>query len=451
MTTLSVPIVRTALFVDFDNLFISLEQLDSSIAEQFASRPDKWMSWLEEHLPFDPLSARKGAIRRLLVRKCYLNPQAFANYRPYFIRNAFEVVDCPPLTSRGKTSTDIHMVMDIMDTLASYPNLDEYVVLSGDADFTPVLLRLRKNDKRTVVFPVGYVSPAYKAACDYLISQDDFIRSALGMDYSEEEAEERAGGGDRAERAQPASEELLARMAAALRERASVPGGIEAHMLPAVYKEFPEFRSGMHWLGFYSLRRLTEALVKRDPDLMILELDPWRVVSRSVEMPAVSAEASVPAAAGEQPAAAEPITQPISLTEAALREQEFARKYPALAPLARKVHQLTDTPYLLPEQYALIFEEIARDVNEAGFQLTRTSKTVRDRCVEKGAPIARAHVNFVLVGLQYSGYHFEQGAESAERIAAAFARNVLTLCHTAQLVLEPQQEQMILDWVSGRG
>jgi hypothetical protein len=52
-----------------------------------------------------------------LIRRCYLNPQSFAKFRAFFILSAFEVIDCPPLTSRGKTSTDIHMVMDILDTL----------------------------------------------------------------------------------------------------------------------------------------------------------------------------------------------------------------------------------------------------------------------------------------------------------------------------------------------
>ena len=60
---------------------------------------------------------QKEARRRILIRRCYLNPQSFSNFRPYFIRSAFEVVDCPPLTARGKTSTDIHLVMDVLDTL----------------------------------------------------------------------------------------------------------------------------------------------------------------------------------------------------------------------------------------------------------------------------------------------------------------------------------------------
>ena len=141
--------VLAALFVDFDNIFISLEQQSKEIANQFATNPDKWLSWLEH-------SIQQSPERRILVRRCYLNPQSFADFRPYFIRSAFEVVDCPPLTARGKTSTDIHLVMDVLDTLNHSTHLTEFIIFSGDSDFTPVLLRLRKHNRHTVVLTAGY-------------------------------------------------------------------------------------------------------------------------------------------------------------------------------------------------------------------------------------------------------------------------------------------------------
>jgi hypothetical protein len=154
------PHVRSALFVDFDNIFINLQQLDNRYALEFATSPDRWLSWLEQDLPGTHADSERQ--RRILIRRAYLNPNAFASYRPYFIRSAFEVVDCPPLTSRGKTSTDIHMVMDILDALSHGTRFDEFIVLSGDADFTPVLLRLRQHDRRSAVLAPGYASPAYK-------------------------------------------------------------------------------------------------------------------------------------------------------------------------------------------------------------------------------------------------------------------------------------------------
>jgi hypothetical protein len=283
-------LVHAALFVDFDNLYSALVQQDPYVANQFATNPGRWLAWLEEHVPvFAGCSG--DCRRRILVRRCYLNPQAYAHFRPYFIRSAFEVIDCPPLTTRGKTSTDIHMVMDALDALSQPTAVQEFIVLSGDADFTPLLLRLRKHGRYSAVLSAGYVSPAYKASCDYLISQEVFIRDALGISEQDEEV---APHPPEPTVGRP-SEALLNRMAARLHAAAVLPDGIEASELPEVYKEFPEFRLSNHWLGFFSLRRLTEALVTRRNDLVIVEEDPWRVVRTEYARPAGAVVAVWPA------------------------------------------------------------------------------------------------------------------------------------------------------------
>ena len=172
--------MRTALFVDFDNIYLGLQREDPVAAEQFATDPTRWLRWLQDKLRGD---ARRRGIRRkrkILFRRCYLNPSQFGRFRPYFTRSAFEVVDCPPLTSGGKTSADIHMVMDILDTLGHPTRFDEFILLSGDADFTPVLLRLSKHDRRSAILAIGPASVAYKAACDLLIDQDTFLEEAIG-------------------------------------------------------------------------------------------------------------------------------------------------------------------------------------------------------------------------------------------------------------------------------
>ncbi len=532
----------SALFVDFDNIYISLSQHDNDAASQFAASPEKWLNWLEKQLP-SVHAGPEAAQRRILIRRCYLNPQTFGQFRPYFIRSAFEVIDCPPLTTRGKTSTDIHMVMDILDALSDNTYFDEFILLSGDADFTPVLLRIRKHARYSVVLSVGYVSPAYKAACDYLITQDAFLRDALGIGFQDEDVSlpidaQEVGEG---------TQDLLDRMAARLENVAAVPGGIEASELPDVYKEYPEFRQSTHWLGFNSLRRLTQAILSRRQDLVIVEEDPWRVaVSTGAETPLLplTAPALVPAV---EPAAPTPIIEDTSalrseiaqwivdlvqqsefpvlmaplaqavmerfgshlastlwlgagtfkglLTQlelgnlvvssvipgyvydpnrhrapsarqeydsAAQASQEhyagseilaasdhFAARHPELAPLARKIHKLTDTPYLMPEHYALLLQELAREINEGGYHLTRVSKTVRDRCVEKGAPVARSHVNFVLIGIGYTGYRFGKETESPLRLGEALVQNIKNLCRTAQLDLTEVEQDLVREWVLG--
>lgn len=513
--------VYTALFVDFDNIYLSLAEQDSDLADEFATNPDRWLEWLANELPTHYLHPDGPDTRRILIRRCYLNPQSFSKYRPYFIRAAFEVIDCPPLTQRGKTSTDIHMVMDMLDALDHSTHFSEFIIMSGDSDFTPVLLRLRKHARRSVVVSAGYVSPAYKASCDYLIGQDDFARDALGITDYDEEPEIEVD----AQSISDAIAALLPKMADRLFEVAGGPEGIAASDLPEVYKTFDTFRHGNHWLGFYSLRRLTEAIVAQRSDLKILEEDPWRVArvapkaARSQPTPASAPKPAQPAdpeltgkviryigeVVDSSPRAvsmarlADALNQKfgpqISNTDwlgaggfkamlttldlnglelslespgyvfdpkrhaspdaarAALPSEpldDFSLRHPRLAPLAHKVHQFTDMPYLLPEHYALLLQELAREINDRGYQLTRTSKTVRDRCVEKGAPVARSHANFVLIGIGYTGYRFGKDLpEDPVRLGRALVQNVLNLCRAAQFDPSEGEAAQISDWILG--
>lgn len=501
--------VLAALFVDFDNVFISLEkQQGKEVASQFAANPDKWLNWLEHSLP-------EGTHRRILVRRCYLNPQSFAESRPFFIRSAFEVVDCPPLTRGGKTSTDIHLVMDVLDTLNHSTHFQEFIIFSGDSDFTPVLLRLRMHNRRTVVLTAGfYVSPAYKSSCDYVISSEEFIREALGIGDTDEEEKPAA-----TENSIPkASKTLLTKMARKIHEAAVLPQGIEASELPKIYGEFPEFKQSEHWLGFRSLRSLTEAIINAKSDLLtITGDDPWRVSRRADQLentdnnarqaiavwiqkivsespsPVTMASlaggvtqyfgpdirnsnwlgaetfkgllnqldlgelkllATIPGyvydprrhnpegtAKEEQPGEVSPITAPAG---------DFSVKHPELAQLAWKINQLTDTPYLMPEHYSTVLLEIAREINENGnYQWTRTSKTVRDRCVEKGIRVARSHVNFILTGVLYSGYQLgKEIPVDPAKMAAKLIENTITLCRNAQFQLSESDIRMIQAWIT---
>jgi hypothetical protein len=469
-----------------------------------------------------PDTRRKAgaASRRILLRKCYLNPDVYREFRPYLIRNAFEVIDCPPLTSRGKTSTDIHMVMDILDALSHPTWFNEFIILSGDADFTPVLTRLRMHNRYSAVLSVGQASTAYKSACDYFILQDTFVRDALGIETDDEMVPHHS---------------LLEKMAARLYELADTSNGIEARQLPEVYKDFLEFRRSSNWLGFYYLRDLTQALVSKRNDLEIVGDDPWRVMRRRVipiengsKITLAEAESSKPDSQKElhkkislwlqefvrdsktpvvmaslaqgikekfgdfvlssdwlgtgsfknllsqldlnglivfteipgyvydplchQPPVRAQTTAQESATPNMVEDRVdlIAPKYPNLAPLAQKVHRLTETPYLPPEYYATLLQEIANEINEQGYQLTRTSKAVRDRCVEKGAPISRAHVNFILVGIGFTGYRFgENIPETARNLGDVLLQNIFNLCRTAQLNLTEAEMEQMQRWIIG--
>lgn len=518
------PHVRSALFVDFDNIYLGLQREDPNAAEQFATNPSHWLHWLQESLTLEIEDLGGRQKRKILSRRCYLNPSQFGRFRPYFTRSAFEVVDCPPLTSGGKTSADIQMVMDILDALGHTTRFEEFIILSGDADFTPVLLRLSKHDRRSAVLAVGPASVAYKAACDQLIDQDIFLEEAIGVIPAQSTRSEGP--------ATTAMQELLRRIADKVYEKASALGELVATDLPGIFREFPEFTSSTNWLGFNSLRNMSTAVAQARPDLEMVDGDPWKVrigegrpegeeglapagdrerfsyspyqqpyqrpapmdfgrlteqILEYVRSVVAASDSAVPmaraaqmvisrfgeavlatrwAGAGtfrdllegrENPGFAISSLKPGYLYDPEQhqvptdgRPDELASLDPALGSLAYRVHQLTDTPYLTPPEYAQVFRHIAEEVSAHGYFLTRTSKAVRDRCIEEGATIARASVNFILRGITFGGHRFAQnGGDDPATLGKCFYRNVISLCESAGLLLDPTEQDRLAEWILG--
>lgn len=423
--------IRAALFVDFDNIYITLGRNDPAVALRFAQDPLRWLRWLErDRKGLGEGTADGPPARRVLVRRCYLNPQTFHEFRPYFIRSGFEVIDCPPLTLQGKTSADVMMALDIVDALGHPTDYDEYLLFSGDADFTPVLVRLRKYDRRTTVLAAGPSAAAYKAACDRLIEEEEFLEFGLGITQEER----RPAPAPRPARNQAG---LLARIGARVYEAAAQSGSLSAVNLPALYKEFPEFTRGENWLGYFSLRAMTEAVCAAQGQLVLQEGDPWWLAPRGAE-----------AAAGG-PVAPDG-GAPASRNGRSEEDEAFTRELPELAELAKRIRDLTETPFLSPSRYATVLREIAKEVNQNGFDATQTSKAVRDGCYGKGVAVSRASVNFLLKGLLYSGYRWkETGHEDPYTLGEAVVRNTITLARRTQFDLSPAQEQLVRYWILG--
>lgn len=159
---------KTALFVDFDNVFLCLKAIDPSLADCFAKRPAEWLKQLE------------STDRRFLIRRCYMNPSSFEEYRSYFIYSAFDVIDCPPITKQGKTLADMHMTIDIVDRLMHPTHFEEFMLFSADSDFTPVLQKLREYDRQTCVVLAGMTSGAYRASADEILQLAELLEKMQG-------------------------------------------------------------------------------------------------------------------------------------------------------------------------------------------------------------------------------------------------------------------------------
>lgn len=169
-------VLRSVLFVDFDNVFFSLQSADKDAAKAFANDPQGWLDAIENGALIDAGPAANGPVRRrILMRRCYANPAVMRYFRSYFTRSGFQIVDCPPLTGKGKNSADIYMVVDMLDAMRHETRFDEFIIMSGDADFTPVLTRLRAFDRRSVIYSNAVTAAAYKSLCDGMITEERLI------------------------------------------------------------------------------------------------------------------------------------------------------------------------------------------------------------------------------------------------------------------------------------
>jgi hypothetical protein len=184
----------SAVFVDYDNIYLSLKRRNEDAAKRFSKDAGAWLRGIETgRLITSNGSMIADAPRRIVLNRCYGNPvprrnqadnstdmNSFPFVRHHFLRSGFEIVDCPPLTSQQKNAADIRMVMDLRDYLTHDTYFDEFIILSGDADFTPVLHRLRQHARRTVIYSNDHTAAAYAAICDGEVRESDLIAALIG-------------------------------------------------------------------------------------------------------------------------------------------------------------------------------------------------------------------------------------------------------------------------------
>ncbi|MGE0626749.1 MAG: NYN domain-containing protein [Hyphomicrobiaceae bacterium] len=138
--------LRSALFIDFENVTFKVDPATVSA----------WLAWLEDGA-FDE-TARK---RRLSTKRIYWNASHDV-HRPHFEKAGFEVIRCDKYAAL-KNGADIRMTLDIVEAVFTDARVEEFILITRDTDFIPVLERLKEKGKRTAILadehrPVVYTS-----------------------------------------------------------------------------------------------------------------------------------------------------------------------------------------------------------------------------------------------------------------------------------------------------
>src|SRR5664279_1740943 len=152
-------ITNMALFCDFENVALGV-------------RDAKY-----EKFDIDKVLERLLLKGSIVVKKAYCDWDRYKTFKGAMHEASFELIEIPHVRMSGKNSADIRMVVDALDLCYTKAHVDTFVIVSGDSEFSPLVSKLRENDK--IVIGVGVkksTSDLLVAACDEFIYYDDLVR-----------------------------------------------------------------------------------------------------------------------------------------------------------------------------------------------------------------------------------------------------------------------------------
>ncbi|MEK7853420.1 MAG: NYN domain-containing protein [candidate division NC10 bacterium] len=151
---------KQALFIDFENIALGLRD--------------------SKHKSFDiPLVLKRLVEKgKIMVKRAYADWERYLEYKRPFHEAAIELIDIPQKKYSGKNSADIRLVVDAMDLAHGKEHLDTFVIVSGDSDFSPLVSKLRENDKYVIGMGVKNSSSELLVDnCDEFIYYEDLLRA----------------------------------------------------------------------------------------------------------------------------------------------------------------------------------------------------------------------------------------------------------------------------------
>lgn len=166
-----------AVFVDFENIYIS-------IRNKYGEQPN-----------FDSIRDKCQEYGRVTIARAYADWYRYPRVTNALYANSIEPMYVPTyyydreegrMGRAIKNSVDIHMCIDCMKTLYTHPNIDTYIIITGDRDFIPLINAIRQQGKRAIVLGVADAASSHLAQ-----SADEFIFYSQIVDHLRESEEEK--------------------------------------------------------------------------------------------------------------------------------------------------------------------------------------------------------------------------------------------------------------------
>jgi uncharacterized protein (TIGR00288 family) len=151
-----------AVFVDYENLALGVRDMKQG-----------------EELRMELVLKRLLEKGRIVFKRAYCDWSQYRNAVRGLHHGGIEMVDIPRSRMSGKNSADIHMVVDALDLCYSKEHIDYFALVSGDSDFSPLVSKLKENNKWVLGCGVkSSTSDLLISSCDEFIYYDDLERAA---------------------------------------------------------------------------------------------------------------------------------------------------------------------------------------------------------------------------------------------------------------------------------
>ena len=217
----------------------------------------------------------KGSI---VVKKAYCDWERYKEFKAAMHEAAFELIEIPHVRQSGKNSADIRMVVDALDLCYTKSHVDTFVIVSGDSDFSPLVSKLRENNKNVIGVGVkNSTSDLLTANCDEFIYYDNLVtakkktrktaRKPAGKDAKAPDAKTK-GKKDADTLVQEALDLVMETLEALAEERGSEEKIWGSMVKQTLKRRRPGFNETYY--GFRSFKRLLDEAATRG----LMELEP---------------------------------------------------------------------------------------------------------------------------------------------------------------------------------
>ena len=443
--------IKSALFLDFDNIFCGLHSRDPQSAYDFAENSGKWLAALRA------CGLLEGATRELLIRRVYLNPYGgnrikdeergapnFHRFRHKLTQSGFEVVECFSLTNQQKNAADIRIVIDVLQSLSRTTRYDEFIIASSDSDFTPLLQCLRANDRRTmIIFSGQKTALAYRTSSNVLIDAADLADAispqneppatdAPNIPNKTQKAEEESPAKNETAPAteppnKPPATDVQSKVAETAREL--IANNENATSLSDISRELRNRfeqaieQSPSKWFGHATLSKF---LLQSFDDLE-QSSNTLRIIGKN-QNPKISAK-DLPKTDSKSPVE-------------------------NLPEIVAQICQITDLPRLSTDHWAETLKMLAHYAknHEHEFTLSECTIWVRDQLKEKEIPVGRNAIQHIIHWAKHGGVSLDADPPpTADKIREAVIQNAIIRASETNMDLTPEGQKELRNYLQGKG